>query len=49
MGNRHIHSSGDIEGVFLDYFVGDSVTVLYFRKGKSQSARIVLNEYHAAR
>ena len=49
MGNRHIHSSGDIEGFFLDYFAGDSVNIHYFRGGKSQRARIVLNEYRKTR
>jgi serine protease Do len=49
MGNRRIHSSGDIEGFFLDYFVGDSVNMRYFRKGKSQWVRIILSAYHGVR
>ncbi|HEX7510900.1 MAG TPA: PDZ domain-containing protein, partial [Chitinivibrionales bacterium] len=49
MGNRHVHSSGDIDGVFLDYFVGDNVSVHYVRKSKSQTARITLSEYHGGR
>jgi len=49
MGNRYIHTSGDIDGVFLDYFVGDTVALRFFRKGKNQAARIILNEYHGAR
>ena len=49
MGNRRIHSSGDIEGFFLDYFVGDAVTIEYFRNGKSLRAKIVLKEYPGTR
>ena len=37
MGNRRIHSSGDIDGFFLDYFVGDSVNIDYFRGGRPGS------------
>jgi serine protease Do len=49
MGNRRINSSGDIEGFFLDYFVGDAVDIGYFRNGKSLHARIVLKEYPGTR
>jgi serine protease Do len=49
MGNRRIHSSSDIDGFFLDYFVGDAVTIEYFRNGKSPRARIVLKEYPGMR
>jgi Trypsin-like serine proteases, typically periplasmic, contain C-terminal PDZ domain len=48
MGNRRIHSSGDIDGVFLDYFVGDSINIDYFRSGKRQQSRIVLKDYTGA-
>jgi serine protease Do len=49
MGNRTIYSSADIGGFFLDYFVGDTVTITYVRKGKRFSATIVLDEYREAR
>jgi len=42
MGSRRIQSSGDIDGFFLDYFVGDSVNIEYYRGGKRQHTRIVL-------
>ena len=45
MGTRRIHTSGDIEGFFLDYFVGDAVNIEYFRNGKNHHATIVLKEY----
>jgi len=44
LGNRRIYSSGDIDGFFLDYFVGDSVTIYYFRNGKKLKTRITLAE-----
>jgi serine protease Do len=43
MGNRRIGSSRDIDGFFLDYFVGDSITIHYFRNGKKQKVRIMLS------
>lgn len=49
MGNRRIYSSGDIDGFFLDYFVGDSVNIDYFRSGKRQQTRIILKDYPGAR
>ena len=49
MGNRRIYSSGDIDGFFLDYFVGDSVNIDYFRGGKRQQTRIILKDYPGAR
>jgi S1-C subfamily serine protease len=45
MGNRSIYTSKDIGGLFLDYFVGDSVSVTYIRKGKKSTTTIVLAEY----
>jgi serine protease Do len=45
MGNRTIYSSADIGGFFLDYFVGDTVTITYVRKSKRCSTNIVLSEY----
>jgi serine protease Do len=49
MGDRSIHTSGDIEGFFLDYFVGDAVSIEYFRNGKNQRAKIVLKEHPESR
>ncbi len=49
MGDRNIHTSGDIEGFFLDYFVGDAVGIEYFRNGKNQRAKIVLKEHPDSR
>jgi len=46
MGNRRIHSSGDIEGLFLDYFVGDQVSLTYIRNNKLIQTRFTLKEYH---
>jgi serine protease Do len=48
MGNRRIHSSGDIDGFFLDYFVGDSVNIDYFRGGKRLQTRILLKDFPGA-
>jgi serine protease Do len=48
MGSRRIQSSGDIDGFFLDYFVGDSVNIDYYRGGKRQHTRIVLKEFSVA-
>jgi serine protease Do len=45
MGNRRIHASSDIEGLFLDYFVGDPVAVTYVRNGKLEHTRITLKEF----
>ncbi len=45
MGSRPIHSSADIGGFFLDYFVGDSVIISFVRKGKPLQSTIVLGEY----
>jgi serine protease Do len=49
MGNRSIYSSADIGGFFLDYFVGDTVTITYVRKGKRSTTSIVLAEYREPR
>jgi serine protease Do len=49
MGSRRINASGDIEGFFLDYFVGDTVDIGYFRNGKNLHARIMLKEYPGTR
>ena len=34
LGNHRISSSSDIEGFFLDYFVGDQIKIRYLRNGK---------------
>lgn len=49
MGYRTIYTSADIGGFFLDYFVGDTVTITYIRKSKQCTTRIVLGEYHEPR
>jgi serine protease Do len=49
MGNRTIYSSADIGGFFLDYFVGDTVTIAYVRKNKRCTTNIVLAEYRETR
>jgi len=45
MGNRTIYSSKDIGGFFLDYFVGDTVTITFIRKSKRMETTIVLGQY----
>jgi serine protease Do len=45
MGNTDINSSADISGVFLDFFVGDTLFVSYIRKGQIQKTNVVLLEY----
>lgn len=45
MGNRRIESHKDIEGFFLDYFVGDIVKITALRKGKQISVNLTLTEY----
>jgi len=49
MGSRTIYSSADIGGFFLDYFVGDTVTITYVRKGKRSTTNIILGEYRESR
>lgn len=45
MGNRTIVSHLDIDGFFLDYFVGDKVTMTIIRKGKKMDVALTLSEY----
>lgn len=45
MGNRRIHASSDIEGLFLDYFVGDPVSLAYVRSGKLVRTHLTLKEF----
>ena len=44
MGDRTIQSAKDIEGFFLDFFVGDSVPIDFLRDGKTRSVALVLKE-----
>lgn len=44
MGNRIIQSHGDLDGFFLDYFVGDTVRIGIFRKGSKISTNLRLAE-----
>ncbi|MBN1760512.1 MAG: trypsin-like peptidase domain-containing protein [Chitinispirillaceae bacterium] len=45
MGNRTIGSHVDIDGFFLDYFVGDTISMQIVRKGKRIEAALTLTEY----
>jgi serine protease Do len=45
MGNRMIQSHMDIDGFFLDYFVGDKVRMSIIRKSKPLSITLELSEF----
>ncbi|MBN1308816.1 MAG: trypsin-like peptidase domain-containing protein [Chitinispirillaceae bacterium] len=45
MGNRTIVSHLDIDGFFLDYFVGDTIEIGVVRKGKKLDIELTLSEY----
>jgi serine protease Do len=45
MGNRQIISHNDLDGFFVNYFPGDTVTVSVMRNGKQTTKTIVLEEY----
>lgn len=45
MGDRTIGSHIDIDGFFLDYFVGDTIAMKIVRKGKKMEATLTLSEY----
>ena len=45
MGNRMIQTHADIDGFFLDYFVGDSVNLVIVRKSKQMKMNLILKEY----
>ncbi len=45
MGNRMIQTHADIDGFFLDYFVGDSVNMVIIRKSKQMQMNLILKEY----
>ncbi|MBN1578729.1 MAG: trypsin-like peptidase domain-containing protein [Chitinispirillaceae bacterium] len=47
MGNRTIVSHLDIDGFFLDYFVGDTIRMGVLRKGKKVDVALTLSEYRA--
>jgi serine protease Do len=44
LGNRRIQSHADIDGFFLDYFVGDTVPMDIIRKAKHLSLPLVLKQ-----
>ncbi len=45
MGTRMIQTHADIDGFFLDYFVGDSVNMHVIRKSKQIQMDLILKEY----
>ena len=45
MGNRLIQTHTDIDGFFLDYFVGDRVKLSIVRKGKAEEVFLTLSEF----
>jgi serine protease Do len=45
MGARKIQSTADIDGFFLDYFVGDTIQMSVSRKGKTKTIVMTLREY----
>lgn len=45
MGNRMIQSHMDIDGFFLDYFVGDKVRMSIVRKSKPSTITLELSEF----
>lgn len=45
LGDQKIGSTTDVEGSFLDYFVGDRVEVEYRRGGKERTTELKLREY----
>jgi serine protease Do len=44
LGRRRVQSPADIDGFFLDYFVGDTVRMNIIRKGKSLTLPLILKE-----
>ena len=44
LGNRRIQSHADIDGFFLDYFVGDTVSMEIVRKGRHLRMPLVLRQ-----
>lgn len=45
MGNRYIRTHNDIEGFFVDYFVGNKVKMSVIRKGKPVDIVLTLTEF----
>jgi S1-C subfamily serine protease len=44
LGNRRIQSHADIDGFFLDYFVGDTVSMDIIRQAQHRSLSLVLKQ-----
>jgi serine protease Do len=44
MGDRSIHSHEDLEGFFLDYFAGDTVSMRYSRGSREIKGNLILKE-----
>jgi serine protease Do len=45
MGGRKIHAHEDLEGFFLDYFVGDTVKMQFQRNGRTLDCEMKLKEF----
>lgn len=45
MGNRIIQNHLDIDGFFLDYFVGDKVQMVVSRRGELKNVQLTLREF----
>jgi S1-C subfamily serine protease len=48
MGSRMINSHVDLDGFFVNYFVGDSIPVTVMRQGKKVTVNLVLKEFPGA-
>jgi serine protease Do len=47
MGQRLIHSHGDLDGFFLNYFVGDKIKIVILRKRQTMAVNLTLKEVPA--
>jgi hypothetical protein len=45
MGGRGIRSHEDLDGFFLDYFVGDTIHMDFVRNGRKMDGELVLKEF----
>jgi serine protease Do len=45
MAGRDIKHNADLDGFFLDYYVGDTIDVQLIRNGKYMTTKIILEEY----
>lgn len=45
IGTMRIQTSTDLEAAFVDYFVGDTAPVKFYRKGKEMTTSMKLEEY----